>query len=38
MGAEGYVTNMNIEVSVHADSGEIWVFKTIPRMIVEGSV
>lgn len=37
MGAERYVINLNIEVSVHANSGELWVFKTIPRMIVEGS-
>jgi hypothetical protein len=37
MGAERYVTTLNIEVSVHANSGEIWVFKTIPRMIIEGS-
>lgn len=37
MGAELYATALNIEVSVHANSGEIWVYKTIPRMIVKGS-
>ncbi|KAG1803981.1 uncharacterized protein BJ212DRAFT_1304493 [Suillus subaureus] len=26
-----------MKVSVHANSGEIWVFKTAPRMMVEGS-